>query len=475
MHTPARRMLGCLLSAWLLFPVATRAANWPQFRGPGGLGIALDGKPPVHFGPGSNQVWQCEAPPGNSSPVIWGDRLLLTACEGNQLATLCFDRRDGKLMWRRAVQVDKVEPTHRLGNPATPTPVTDGQRVHVYFGSFGVVTYDLAGEELWRRPLNAPVLEFGTSASPVLAGGMVIVNVDQDIGSYLLALEPATGKTAWKRDRSEFRRGFATPLVWRHDGDEELVVAGSLWLRSYNLKDGSERWTVRGTSRVACASPVAGDGLLFSSSWNVGGDASDRVSMPSFSEAVGLYDRNHDGQFTLDELPPGPVRERFTQIDLNKDGIATAEEWNNMAEMFAKAENAVLAIRPGGTGEVTKSHLAWKQMKQLPYVSSPLFYDGRLYTVKNGGLASCYEAKTGNVLYQGERLDVPGDYYASAVAADGRVYFTAQKGVVVVLKAGDTFEVLARNDLGEQVMATPAIIGDRIYFRGEKHLRAFAR
>jgi len=253
-----------------------------------------------------------------------------------------------------------------------------------------------------------------------------------------------------------------------------LVVPGSIWLKSYNLNDGSERWTVSGTARVACSSPVAGDGLLFSAGWNVGGDEGERLSMPPFDVAAADYDKNKDGKLSVDELPPGPFRDRFSQIDVNKDGFATAEEWNEMVAAFAKAENAVRAIRPGGHGEITRTHLAWKKTRSLPYVSSPLYYQGRLFTIKNGVLASCYEARTGQPIYQDERLGAIGDYYSSAVAANGNVYVASQKGVVVVFDASSAaLHVLARNDLAEQVMATPAVVDGKIYFRTASHLYAF--
>jgi outer membrane protein assembly factor BamB len=160
---------------------------------------------------------------------------------------------------------------------------------------------------------------------------------------------------------------------------------------------------------------------------------------------------------------------------VNKDQLVTEEEWNGMADAFAKAENAVLAIRPGGHGDITKSHLAWKQIRSLPYVSSPLYYQGRLHTIKNGGLASAYEPKSGKILYQDERLGASGDYYSSAVAADGRIYAASQKGMVVVFEAADYLNVLARNDLHEDVMATPAIAGDIIYYRTAGGLYAFGQ
>lgn len=452
------------------------AVQWPQFRGPGGSGIASEGKPPVHFGPATNMLWRTKLPSGNSSPCIWENRIFLTGSDQGKLETLCIDRSNGKILWRQAAPSGKIEHTHALGNPATPTPATDGKRVCVYFGSFGLLCYDFEGKEQWHRALPSPMVEFGTSSSPILANDLLILNCDQDLGSFLLALDRGTGREVWRVDRAQFHRGFATPFIWRHDALEELIVPGSLWLKSYDLRDGSERWTVSGTSRVACSSPVAGDGVLFSASWNVGGDEGERIGMPQFEAAAAEYDKNKDGKLSLDELPKGPFRERFSQIDLNKDGVATPEEWNEMADAFAKAENAVRAILPGGHGDITRTHLAWKQTRSLPYVSSPLYYQGRLFTIKNGGLASCYEARTGQPLYQDERLGALGDYYSSAVAANGNIYIASQKGVVVVFEAGSAaLHVLARNDLGEQVMATPAIVEDKLYFRTATGLAAFGQ
>jgi outer membrane protein assembly factor BamB len=386
---------------------------------------------------------------------------------------MALDRKTGKTLWSQPAPVQKFEATHRLGNPATPTPVTDGERAFVYFGSYGLLAYDFGGRELWKKPLGQPVVEFGTSASPILAGDRLILLCDQDLGSYLLAVDKKSGQTLWRVERPEFRRSFATPYVWKHGSEEELVVPGSLWLKSYDLKDGSELWTVSGTSRVACRSPTSGDDLLFSASWNVGGDADSRISMPPFEEFAREHDKNKDQLLTLDELPAGAVKERFTQMDINKDGIVTPAEWQGMAEMFAKAGNAIFAVRPGGRGDITKTHVVWKSTRSLPYVSSPLFHDGRVYTMKNGGLASCYNARTGEVLYQDERVGAPGDYYASAVAVKDRVYLPSEEGKVVVLNSGDKFEVLARNDLGEKIYASPAIVDGKIYIRSLKYLSAF--
>jgi outer membrane protein assembly factor BamB len=466
-----QRLMVLLGTAYVSF--AFGASNWPQFRGPNASAVATEGEPPAHFGPASNVLWKVALPPGNSSPVIWENRLFLTAFDKSKVEALCLDRRDGKVLWSRALAADKIEPTHRTATPAAPTAVTDGRWVYFYCGSFGLLACDFDGREQWLRSFPPPNVDFGTGASPILVGDLLILNRDQDLGSELLALDKRTGKTVWRADRSEFRRGFATPFVWRHDGVEELVVPGSLWLKSYDLKDGAERWTVSGTSRVPCSSPTSGENLLFSASWNIGGDEEDRVVMPPFNEFAGEHDGNKDGQLKADEIPAGPVRERFPQMDLNKDGIVTGAEWQMMREMFAKTGNALLAIRPGGRGDITQSHVAWKVTRGLPYVASPLYYRGRVYTIKNGGLASCYDAKTGRPLFQDERLDAPGDYYASIVAAGDKVVLASLNGVVTVLRAGDELKIVAQNRFAESISATPAIVEGIVYLRTANQLFAF--
>ncbi len=385
-----------------------------------------------------------------------------------------MSRTDGHELWRTAAPAQKIEATHRIGSPAAPTPCTDGKLVYAYFGSFGVLAYDWNGKEVWRKPLPAPVVEFGTGASPILADGKLIIVADQDVGSFLLALDAKTGAEAWRVHRSEFRRSFSTPLVWKHDGLEELIVAGSLWVRSYDLKDGKQRWSARGMARVSNASPVAADGLLFVSSWNVGGDEDDRVVMEPFDAFAAVNDTSKDGILIRDEFPKGPVKDRFSQMDADKDERVTRAEYEMMRSMFAEAANQLFAIKPGGSGDITDTHVVWQVSKHLPYVSSPVVANGRVFTMKNGGLASCYDARSGSPIYQAERVEAPGDYYSSSATADGRIYVTSQRGTVVVIDtASDTLKVLARNELHAAIFASPAIVDGVIYLRTDKHLFAF--
>lgn len=463
-----------LIVALLGLPsISVSAAHWPQFRGEGGLGIAVGKEPPTFFGKGSNELWRISIPSGNSSPCIWGDRIFLTSFDKSKLETLCIHRRTGEILWRQPAPATQFEHTHRLGNPATPTPCTDGEHVFVSFGSFGLLAYDFEGRLMWKHALPPLAVEFGTSASPILAGGSVILICDQDDGSYLLAVDKTTGKKAWRVDRPEFRRGFSSPFLWRHGGQEELVVPGSIWLKSYAPSDGKELWTYTGTSRVANSTPVADGDTLVYASWNVGADSGNRITMPPATEFFPQNDKNGDGKLPPDEIPAGPVRERFSQMDVNRDGFVVPAEWEMMRQMFAKANNAVIAIRAGVRGEVSEGDLAWSSRRSLPYVSSPLAYRGRVFTMKNGGLASSYELKTGKVLFQDERVGVVGDYYSSAIAAGNRIFIGSQSGTLIVLDASETLAVLARNDLGESLMATPAIVDGVLYVRAGESLVAF--
>lgn len=420
-------------------------------------------------------AWKLAAPGGNSSPVIRDGRLFLTAFADGKLLTLAFDAESGRELWRQTIAAAAVEEVHpSLGNPASATPVADEQRLYVHFGSVGMVAYSLEGRELWRRPMKLPQTEYGASSSPVLAGKNVIQLLDQDGDSHLVALDRTTGAVAWRVERPEMRRGFGTPIVWTHDGLTDLVVPGTIWLQGLDPATGVERWRVSGLARITCTSPVVGDGLLFAASWTTGGDHNaQHLTMPRFDEVLPEHDRDQDGRLTFDELPPGPAKQRFKHLDGNRNQIVERTEWETMADIFARVENQAFAVKPDASGKLSDATVQWRFKKGLPYVASPVFYRGRLYLVKNGGMFTCLDPQSGRPLYQEERLDALGDYYASPVAADGRLYVTSQRGVLTVVKAGDAFEKLAQTDLGEVVQASPAVVGDTLFIRTAGHLYAF--
>jgi outer membrane protein assembly factor BamB len=463
-----------LISLSLTLPSYAPHMRWPQFRGPNGSGVATEGKPPVHFGPNSNVVWKIALPPGASSPCLMGHRIFLTGVEGEKLQTLCINSDNGKVLWQKAAPAEKLESFHKQdGSPAASTPVTDGRSVFVYFGSYGVIAYDFEGNEKWKTPL--PIAQtfggFGTGTSPVLASGVIILNRDHVLDSHVLGIDASTGKVLWKTERGQ-SYSWSTPLVWKNAAVEEVVLAGSLQVTAYDPRDGSARWTVHGIGGATCSTPVAGGGLLFVSSWSPQDNSRPR---PPFEAVLEKADTDKDGALNRKEMEGTEFRQYFTVFDLNNDKRITADEYNPLRALIMKANNALLAIRPGGRGDITDSHVLWKETKGLPYVSSPLFYQGRIYLIKDGGMASCFDAATGKTHYLQERLGAQGSYYASPVAVDGRIYAPSLDGVVVVFKAGDTLEVLAKNEMKERIFATPAIAEDTLYVRTAGHLHALAQ
>lgn len=463
-------------SLTLVAASAALAADWPQFRGPGSLGIAAkDARPPIAFGPSSNVLWQVTIPPGNSSPVVRDGRLFLTAFDAGQLWTVSFDAATGRELWRRSLPPSKVEEVHRsLGSPASATVATDASRVFVHFGSFGMAAYTIEGRELWRHPLPVTETEYGASSSPVVAGNLVIQLLDQDAGSYLVALRVEDGTEAWRVERPEMRRGFGTPILWSHHGRTDLVVPGTIFMTGLDPASGRERWRVDGLARITCTTPVVSGNTLYAASWTTGGDrAADRIELGTFATILSDNDKDHDGRLSHAELPAGAAQQRKKHLDGNRDGFVDRTEWESMAAIFARVENQAWALDAAGDGSVTAEGVRWRFKRGLPYVASPLHDGSHLYLVKNGGFLTCLDVATGKPAYQEERLSAPGDYYASPTLAGGHLYLASQPGTVTVVKPGPKFEVVARNDLGEAIQASPAMVGSTLYLRTASKLYAF--
>jgi len=446
--------------------------QWPSFRGPNSSGVAPAAQPPTKIGPKEKTQWVVSVPWSPSSPCVWDKRIFLTTFHEGRLETRCYDRRDGKLLWSRNAPVEKLEEFHQTeGSPAASTPATDGQRVVSYFGSSGLVCYDFSGKELWRHPLPTAVTagNFGSGGSPLIAGNLVIVNRDQARNSSLLAFRLRDGHKAWETPRPDSPTSYGTPILWKHDRAEELIVSGSLFLKSYDLKTGQQRWMMRGLPSYTCTTPVTGSGLLFFAGWSPGKSDS---PWPRWEGVVEKQDKNSDGVISLDEFTDGAVW--FKAQDIDGDGKLEREDWDAIGGLMKKGENVLLAIKPGGRGDVTETHLAWKFERGLPYVPSPLYYDGRVYLVKDGGMMSCFDALTGKAFYTQERLNALGSYYASPVAAAGRVYVFSLDGKATVIKAdGEKPEILHQADFGERIAATPALVEDNLYLRTATKLYSF--
>jgi outer membrane protein assembly factor BamB len=450
------------------------ADNWPQFRGPKASGIVDRATPPLQIGPTNNPRWVVDVPWSPSSPCVWRDRIFISTYADGQLQTHCYAAQTGRLLWSNGVKADRLEVFHNTdGSPAASTPATDGKRVVSYFGSFGLICHDLNGKELWRHPLPVAVSGggFGSGTSPIIVGDRVLLNRDQDENSSLLAVDLATGKTVWESARPETVGSFGTPIVWKNQGANEVVLAGSTRIKAYDLKTGLERWGFEGVVGLACTTPVTGNGLLFFAGWSPGkADA----PWPSWETFRDRNDKNHDGVVTLDEFDAAS-RDFLRGMDRDHDGKVTKADWDIVLAGSAKAENLLVAIKPGGRGNITQTHVAWKATRGLPYVASPLFYQDRVYLIRDGGMMSSFDAATGKPFYLQERLEATDKYYASPVAADGRIYLASLAGKLTVVKAGgDKPEILHQADFGERIFATPALAGPNLYLRTQTKLYAFA-
>jgi outer membrane protein assembly factor BamB len=450
----------------------TATSNWPQFRGANSSGLADNAKPPAKIGPQEGLLWSIDVPWSPSSPSVWGDRIFLTTFNEGQLETRCYKSADGQLLWAHGVKPANLEDFHRTdGSPAASSPATDGQRVVSYFGSFGLICYNMEGAELWRYPLPVALSggQYGSGTSPVIVGDRVILNRDQYRLSSLLAVDLKTGSKLWDTPRPDVAGSFGTPVLWKNNGVDEIVLAARGHLKGYDLATGKERWVVNGVTGFVCTTPVVFDGMLYFAAWS---PASMDSPLPTWEEFAKKYDKNGDGVITYDEIGPGS--DYYRGLDLNRDGKLTKEDFDLMKAGSVHCENVMVAVKPGGTGDITATHVAWKFAKGLPYVPSPIEYDGRIYLVKDGGMITSLDPKTGVPFYVQERIGAGDSYYASPVAADGRIYVASLPGVLTVVKAGgDKPEILHQVDFGDRILATPALVGNKIYLRTAKKLWAF--
>jgi len=465
-------------------------AIWPQFRGPNCSGVAGEGQnPPVKFGPEQNVIWKTPIPSGHSSPCIWGDNIFLTGYtkEKKQLQVFCIERSSGKLQWSQVVPAEQIEKVHSVSSPASSTPCTDGERVYVYFGSFGLICYDFSGKQQWTVLLPVTKTTDGHSPSPIVSGELVILSRDEPNDPYLLAVDRKSGDTVWKQSRRYAMTSHSTPIVWR----EQLVIHRMGQVVAHAPKDGAPVWSVsiatRGTS-----TPVVGNDVLFVGAWTNFGEPDLIIKLPDFQTLTKQHDQNGDMKISEAEFPDDLavahrpeigeniegaefyIKRFFRGLDSSKDGLIDETEWKKVLDAAGSMvmEHGLAAIKPGGQDDVTATHVLWREKTNVPEVPSPLYYDGRVYMIKNGGIVSCMDAGTGKLLYR-ERLGAAGLYCSSPICAQGRIYIASSKGTVTVFAAGDTLQVLARNELEEPIFATPAVVENKLYVRTDKHVYAF--
>jgi len=456
----------------LVFAGALAAADWPAFRGPNGSGVTADDKAPAGVSLEHGLLWKIPLPDGISSPIVVRHRVFFTGWEGNSRIVLAVDAVTGKEAWKRTFRQAREEYAQKPNSHATPTMGSDGDNVYAYFHDVGLISFTFDGKERWQVPLEPFNSLYGLASSLTVAEGFVFLWVDGQEQSVLRAYETGSGKVRWSAmQQPQALAGFSTPIVYRPaNGPAQLVVLGSGEAVGYQIATGERLWWTNALTAFAASSPViAGDRLYVASA----------KEPPQPWDRVAKFDLKKDGHITIDQVPDdNPINRTWRRVftSINKrygvgDGILTREQWDKNEAAIA-ASGGLTAMSLAGKNDRTEAVL-WRYTKSIPYYSSPLIYRGVLYTVKDGGILSSFDPANGAVHKVGRLPDAIAEYYASPVAGDGRLFLVNTDGKLTMARAGAQWEVLAVTDLGEKVMATPALSAGRLFVRGDKHLFCF--
>jgi outer membrane protein assembly factor BamB len=412
--------------------------HWPSFRGDHASGVAERQNLPAQWNAetGANVRWKTPIPGlAHSSPIVWGDSVFVTTAVSSrsdatfrrglfgdgdasndrtphQWKVYSLDRKTGRLLWERvAYEGPPIEKRHVKSTYASATPATDGRYVVAFFGSQGLYAYDLKGNLAWKKDLghldtgayDIPDYEWGSASSPIIYKDLVVIQCDQQKGSFLMAVDIKTGRTIWKTERDELP-SWSTPTVYLGKPRAELVTNSPNFIRAYDPETGRELWRLGGSSKITAPTPIFANGLIVVASGR---------------------------------SPEAPI----------------------------------FVIRPGGQGDITASrNIVWSRERAGSYMPTPLVYQGHLYVLRNEGILSCYDLKTGEVKYVSRVPHQGSGFSGSPTAADGRIYLPSEDGDIVVIKAGSQFEVLGVNPMGQPLMATPAISDGMMIVRGERDL-----
>lgn len=409
-------MLQWLISlvAIVVIVASSRAADWPAWRGPTGQGFIAEANPPLKWDENTNIRWKTPLPgTGNASPIVWGNKIFITQAtdKGKKRGVICIDRETGKKLWAQYIEFTGKEPTHDTNPYCSATCVTDGERVIASLGSAGLICFDFAGKELWRKDLGEFIHIWGTASSPIIHGDKVILWCGPGERQFLVAFNKVNGEQLWKHEEpggksglkgnTEWIGSWSTPVIAKIGDEEQLILSVPLKVKGFNPKTGEELWSCEGLSNLIYTSPV-----------------------------------------------------------VSKSGIVMA---------MSGYGGPALAVQAGEKGDITKKHRLWHHDKGNPQrIGSAVMIGDLAYHVNEQGIGSCFELKTGKDLWDKKRVTTAT--WGSLVHVGDRLYITSMDGETVVLKADPKFEIIARNKIPDRVLASPATVGDDIIIRGYKYL-----
>jgi outer membrane protein assembly factor BamB len=471
-----RMLFGVAVFTLAMLDGTAGAADWSRFRGPNGSGVAVGSDPlPAEIGPEENLLWKAILPPGRSSPVVVSGRIFLTGIrDGNQPVTLCFDQTSGDLIWERPSPQRESMTLGHGGGFAQATCTANDEYVLSFFGCSGLLCYDREGELVWQREFGELNTQYGVASSPVLVDDRVILNQDLDTGSFLIAMRLSDGETIWEVARPSFIANFVTPVIWDQAGQRQVVVPGSLKVIGYDFETGKEVWQVDGVSWSVVSTPIFDeDGTLYVNA-KAPGEIDGAIPLPPLDQALKESDHDDSGTFNRAEFENfGPRAGFFPTLDRNKDSEISPEEYGYVDNLWSQSADVLMAIQPGGTGDITESHVLWTFDRSLPFCPSPVYHAGHIYTVKDLGVVNCLVAATGKRESRERRISSRQEYYSSPVVGDDKIYVASERGNVSVISAEPKWEEVHFVKFDEDIYATPAIVDGRIFLRTTETLYCF--
>ena len=466
------------------------ADDWPQFRGNNCSGVSnTKASLPEKFSNTDHVKWSVKLGDGIGSPTIAAGRVFVTAMiDEKTIGIHAFDIATSEQLWVRSWPVGNVDEIHLTNSHAGTTAAADAERVYFYFSTLGMMALDAkSGADVWRQELPVPyfIFKWGAGMSPVLYKDLVVFCQDDDLHPALYAFDKRTGEIRWKDDRNDMAVNYSHPVICETSTGDEIVVAGTGMLIGYDPATGKRLWFARTLLRNIKTTPVSRDGIVYISLQSKG----------IASQWLASIDRadtgNSDNKVSKEEVqkffgdrpvPDAFYKKTFDRGDLNGDGVLEGRELDiaflppgNAAgasfDSKTPEDEFVIAVKGGGRGDVTNTHVLWKHpTKHTDHIVSPLVVGNRMLLIKCGGIATCFEVANGNPLFGPGRINNAGDYFASPVYGDGKIYVAGENGNIVVLRDAPELEVLAVNDMGDSILGTPAIADGALFVRTRKSL-----